>query len=277
MIRIIKLSYDSVVNFAAEELKKYLRMMMPDGNDIEISYGGAESEAFKLGLFSDLGLEGSVEDERFDDLLYADCNETGGIIAGINPRSVLLAVYEYLRHNGLRWLFPGPDGEYIPVKGINAVKFHIKPSTRYRGYANTTAASYQNNIDFIDFLPKIGMNTFMVEFRNPVFYTDAYYAHTKNTKNRPPERISNYASLQWKRGTECEAARRGLVFHDVGHGFCVDAFGIDSCKKWEHSDESAIPDETRKYLALVNGKRGFSTASPSTQTFVCQTPMHEKR
>lgn len=272
MIKIYKVSKGSPIDFAAEELKKYFRMMMPECNDIEIDYDPDAKEGFRLGLFSDIGIEGEVEDMRLDDYLFASCSECSGIIAGINPRSVLLAVYEYLRKNGLRWLYPGPDGEYIPIKDITPVEFKVKPSCRYRGFANTTAASYETNLEFIDFLPKIGMNTFMVEFKVPVFYTDNYYSHKRNTQNRPPERVENSTILQWKRSTECEASKRGLVFHDVGHGFCVDAFGIDSNHSWFDTDESVIPDEERQYLAMIDGKRGFFHGVPINTNFCMSNP-----
>ena len=267
MLKIYKVSNGSAIDFAAEELKKYLRMMMPDENDIAVAFDKNATDGFRLGLFSDLGIEGEAEDLRFDDLLYAECGKSAGVIAGINERSVLLSVYEYLRANGLRWLFPGPDGEYIPIKEISPVSFKIKPSCRYRGYANTTAASYQHNLDLIDFLPKVGMNTFMVEFRVPEFYTNDYYEHKRNTQNRAPEKADNRTVLQWKRGTECESAKRGLLFHDVGHGFCCDAFGIDSCISWNQEDDVAIPSETRKYLAEIGGKRGFFHGVPVNTNF----------
>ncbi len=113
MLCIRKITLDGVVDYAAEELKKYLRMMMPEGGDIRITYGAGEG-GFCLGLMQQLGLDVSdAADTQLDDIIYIDCDERGGITAGDNPRSVLLAVYEYLRQNGCRWLFPGVDGEYI--------------------------------------------------------------------------------------------------------------------------------------------------------------------
>ena len=38
MLKIYKVSNGSAIDFAAEELKKYLRMMMPDGNDIAVAF-----------------------------------------------------------------------------------------------------------------------------------------------------------------------------------------------------------------------------------------------
>ena len=273
MLTINKISSGTVIDFAAEELKKYLRMMNPYENEIDISFNPGATDGFRLGLLADLGITETVENARYDDLLYAECDETGGVIGGINQRSVLLAVYEYLRENGLRWLYPGPDGEYIPIKKPTPVSFMIRPSCRYRGFANTTAASYQTNLEFIDFLPKIGMNTFMVECRVPVFYTDNYYTHKRNSKNRPSERATADTILQWKRGTECEAAKRGLVFHDVGHGFCVDSMGVDSNLSWYSVDESCIPEENRQYLAKINGVRGLFHGVPINTNFCMSNPV----
>ena len=277
MLKIYKVSKGSAIDFAAEELKKYLRMMCVQENDIDIDYLPEAQDGFRLGLFSDIGIKEQAEDDRFDDILYADCDSRGGVIAGNNQRSVLLAVYEYLRHNGLRWLYPGPDGEYVPVKGIDPVSFLIRPACRYRGFANAAAASYQTNLELIDFLPKVGMNSFMIQFRVPIFYTDIYYSHKRNEKNRPSEKASNETILQWKRGTECETAKRGLLFHDVGHGFCVDSFGIDSCLSWNQTDESSIPEDSRNYLAMVRGKRGLADGIPANTNFCMSNPKARKK
>ena len=123
MYKIYTLSTHETVLFAAHELRKYLRMMMPECGHIEIGFDPAAKEGFRLGLMQQLGLDVSdAEDPELDDILYIDTTESGGIIAGDNPRSVLLAVYEFLRQNGCRWLLPGPDGEYIPLVNIHGVQ-----------------------------------------------------------------------------------------------------------------------------------------------------------
>ncbi|MBQ1244765.1 MAG: hypothetical protein IIX94_03365, partial [Clostridia bacterium] len=121
MYYIYKVTSDHVIDFAAEELKKYLRMMMPRSGEIEISYSPNAKEGFRLGLMSDFDLDVSEASDIFlDDILHIDTDEQGGIIAGSNPRSVLLAVYKYLTLNGCRWLFPGVDGERIPLRNVEA-------------------------------------------------------------------------------------------------------------------------------------------------------------
>ena len=60
MYSIYKITSHPTVDFAAEELKKYLRMMMPENGDITISYAPDAKEGFRLGLMSDFCLDTSV-------------------------------------------------------------------------------------------------------------------------------------------------------------------------------------------------------------------------
>ena len=107
MLKIHKIDASPVIDFAAEELKKYLRMMMPMDGEITIEYKPDAKDGFRLGLMQTFGLDVSdAEVAELDDILYMDTTEEGGIIAGDNARSVLLAVYEYLRQNGCRFPFP---------------------------------------------------------------------------------------------------------------------------------------------------------------------------
>ena len=111
MLYIYKLRDDSVLDFAAEELKKYLRMMMPEEKVVKIALDPQATEGFRLGLLEDFDLPCEAEDSYVDDIVHIDTQQTGGILAGSNVRSVLFAVYRYLRLNGCRFLFPGAEGE----------------------------------------------------------------------------------------------------------------------------------------------------------------------
>ena len=269
MLIINKINTSSPIDYAAEELKKYLRMMMPECGDVKISYNPSATEGFRLGLMSDFGLDTSdVSDEELDDVLYIDCDTKGGIIAGSNPRSVLFSVYEYLRQNGCRWLLPGVDGELIPMKDIAPVKYRHKPSCRHRGHATEGCCAQHILLEVIDYLPKVGLNTFMIEFKIPREYYSWYYTHLRNEENRPPEPVSDTQVLQWKRQLEHEIVKRGLQYHGIGHGLTVDPFGIDSAIGWSKIDEDSILDsETRQYLAMVDGKRGLFRSSPCNTNF----------
>ena len=134
MLTINKLLANHTVDYAAEELKKYLRMMMPECGDIEIVYNPEAQNGFRLGLLSDFGLENEAKDAMMDDVVHIDTTATGGILAGSNPRSVLFAVYRLLKLNGCRFLFPGTDGEYIPRKTVEGVTYHKLADHRFRGH-----------------------------------------------------------------------------------------------------------------------------------------------
>ena len=268
MLKINKLVTNSVVDFAAEELKKYLRMMMPECGDIKIEYAPEAKDGFRLGLMGDLGLDISdAEKPELDDVIYIDTDTEGGVIAGSNPRAVLIAVYEYLRKNGCEWLMPGVDGEYIPMKDIAPVKYRHKPPMRHRGNCIEGAVSQQIMEDFLDFMPKLGLNCFMVQFQNPIEFYSRYYDHWRNQDIRPKESITQGTSIQWTRRMECEMDKRGIMLHSCGHGWTNEAFGIDSGLAWNGTDDDVIPPEFRDCIAFVEGKRGFYHRRPANTQF----------
>jgi len=274
MYKINKITSSPVVDFAAEELKKYLRMMMPRAGEIEISYAPDSADGFRLGLMADFGLDVSeAEVIELDDIVHIDTDTDGGIIAGSNPRSVLLAVYKYLTFNGCRWLFPGIDGEFIPIKGIEAVSYHKMADNRYRGQCNEGAEFQQNMMETIDFSPKIGLNVYMLEFDNPSCYYDWYYSHECNEANREPEPVSDETTLQWKRQCEAEIAKRGMQFHDMGHGWTVFPFGM---KQWG-GENNKLPEDMRQYMALVDGKRELIRNMPHNTNICMSNPAARRR
>ena len=253
--KIFRVNPDSVIDFAALELKKYLRMMMPRCGEIKVTFDPAAKDGFRLGLMSDFGLDPEVEDTNLDDVIYFDCDKEGGIIAGSNPRSVLLAVYRYLKAQGCNWLFPGPDGEYIPlIDSLENKKLCHKASYRYRGQCNEGAETQPTMMDAIDFTPKVGLNIFMIEFDIPKYYYERAYQHKYG--NMPAEaHLSNETILQWKRQCEVELAKRGLQYHDMGHGWTAEPFGFDSTEGWVRKDATAC--KNTQYLAEINGVREF--------------------
>jgi len=255
MIRINVVTPNQTVFYAAEELRKYLKMMMPDDGDFPVGFDPEAKDGFRLGLMEEFGLDTSdVKNVELDDILYIDCNENGGIIAGDNHRSVLLAVYEYLRRNGCAWLLPGVDGEYIPMKKNIPVKLRFVPSVRYRGWVSEGTEFQQSMIEAVELAPKLGMNVFMIEFKFPKSYYERYYTHVNNAY-RAPEPVAYSNILQWKRQLESEIAKRGLQYHDMGHGFTYEPLGIATEDGWNTDYEKQVTPEMRELLAEINGER----------------------
>ncbi len=277
MLTINKMRANITVDFAAEELKKYLRMMMPDAGDVQILYDPQAIDGFRLGLFEDFGMTCEAEDPTFDDVVHIETTIDGGILAGSNPRSVLFAVYRLLKENGCRWLYPGVDGEHIPMQDIKPVSYHKMADHRTRGHCDEGAESQQCMLESIDFYAKQELNSINIEFFDPFVYYRRYYNHNHNEENRPAEPVSHQQTVQWKRMREAEIAKRGLFFSDVGHGWTAEPIGLDSSDGWIPPKAIEITEEQRQYLAMIDGKRELFMNSPLKTNLCMSNPVVQEK
>ena len=264
MYVIHKLRADHVIDYAAEELKKYLRMMMPECGEIDIRYTPDATEGFRLGLLEDFGLPNEVEDPILDDVIHLDTTETGGILAGSNLRSVLFAVYRLLRENGCRWLYPGIDGEYIPdVDALIPVCCHKAADHRVRGFCDEGSVSQENMLECIEFYPKLEMNTFMVEWFVPNGYYNRYYSHQHNTQNLIPEPQDDQQILRWRRQCEVEINKRGLLLFAIGHGWTCKALDLPTNNSVNNDfSDLVFTEEQLQAFAMLNGERKMFRKAP---------------
>ena len=270
MMTIKRLRNDSAIEYAAQELKKYLRMMMPEGGEIDITYDPGAKDGFRLGLLEDFGLPNEAEDVVLDDIFHIDTTPEGGILAGSNPRSVLFAVYRLLRENGCRWLYPGPDGDYVPmIEQLQAVQYHKAADHRIRGFCDEGSVAQYNMLECIEYYPKLEMNTFAIEWFIPMGYYNRYYAHPYNEANRIPEEANEAQVTQWRRQCEVECNRRGLILPAIGHGWTCKAFGFNPNNNTKNTyDLGEYENFDKSMLAQLNGKRDFFRNVP-IYTQVC--------
>ena len=244
------------VSFAAEELVKYLRR----ATNREVVLGKSTASPGSCGLTVGLmeaipGVSAEVPDSRMDDAIFIDVTGDHGVIAGNNPRSVLLGVYRYLTEFGVRWVRPGADGEVIPESGVlPEVKVQERPSYRHRAVCIEGAVSLEHVCDMVDWLPKLGFNGYFVQFREAHTFFDRWYAHI-NHPTQAGERLSIERAREYTAKLESEIARRGLLYHKVGHGWTCEPFGISGLG-WEQEAQEPSP-EVKQYLAEVNGERGL--------------------
>lgn len=246
-------SNNPTIAFSASELKKYLNKAK-NGIAQEITESVPSSGVIQLGLYSDFGITPDVKDEYFDDSYKISINDGTGYIAGVNPRSVLLGVYRFLYELGYRWIRPGEDGEIIPELSEKAFTVNLEstPSYRHRGICIEGAVSYENVYDVIDWAPKLGFNSYFIQFREAYAFFERWYNHLKNPY-KTPEGFSIEKSKEIVRSLEGEIKKRGLLYHAVGHGWTCEPFGIPGLS-WSQCVNEVDP-EIEKYLALVNGKR----------------------
>jgi len=269
MYQIYKLSLSEPVDFAASELKKYLRMMMPGCGEISIAYDPKATDGFRLGLLEDFGLPNEAKDVELDDVVHVDTTENGGILAGSNPRSVLFAVYRLLKENGCRFLFPGTDGEYIPQKQIKATKYHKMADHRYRGHTTEGDPSLEQALQYIDYQTKQEMNVYGLYEIFP--YHRRYYLHRFNEENRLPEPVDRDLVDQWRVLCEAELVKRGIEIWGGGHGWTDRVAGFDMKDRYLYREgKKELTEEIRMNLAMMNGQRGLNRRDPSF-TNICMS------
>ena len=264
IMKILVVSHTECTDYAAEELKKYI-VGMSDGKILpEIIHNAdakkADDGEIVLGLLSELLLsEEGLDDPMLDDIIDVNVDKLTGYISGSNPRSVLMGVYRYCESAGVRYLRPGADGDYIPSADIMNHSFSMRKKADYpfRGECSEGAISYEHMRDTVYWLPKIGMNLYMIEGLVPYTYMHKWYGHVYNTKLRTPGQVTDYEMLKrYISRLERDIKRAGLQLHTIGHGWMFEKLGIhDSDDKSEKDGIAALTDEQKSVLALVNGKR----------------------
>lgn len=242
--------------FAAKELQRYLKMVI----DLEIPVMATEiytpcDGVIYLGV--NLADMPEVADKSRDDAICVDVATFGGVITGTNPRSVLIAVYRFLREKGYKFIRPGKED--IP-EVVNTDKVYVceKASYRHRGICMEGGVFQEELCELIDWLPKVAMNEYFVQFQLPRTFFDRWYASDnpyRTGKELTDEEIKSIVAL-----AEDEINKRGLMYHAVGHGWTSEAFGMEG-SSFDPTDIE--PTEKQKSLmAMINGKRELFYKTP---------------
>ncbi len=238
-----------VIRYAESELSRHLGMVSNAPANI------------KLCLFEELGMKPSGKNPALDDEIFIDVTALKGTIAGSNPRSVLLGVYRFLTECGFMWIRPGEGGISLPEKDISAisVKIHEAASYRHRGVCIEGANTLQNILDIVDWAPKVGFNSYFMQFRDGFTFFERYSSHTGNPYFEKEE-LTKEQIGEYVKEIRQEIYRRGLLYHAVGHGWTCEPFGEPS-EGW-YETEKEPSDEVRGYLAEINGRREWFKGIP---------------
>jgi hypothetical protein len=216
-----------------------------------------------------------VDDPAFDDAIGIRVRAGVGVICGNNHRSVLLAVYRYLTEIGCRWIRPGRSGEVIPGPEAyeRSVDLVDTPSYRHRGICIEGAVSYENVRDTIDWLPKVGLNSYFIQFREAYTFFERWYLHRDNHVRQPESFDADDARRYVSMAVE-EITRRDLLYHAVGHGWTTEPFGIRGLS-WDQREYDVDPN-VRQYLAEIHGKRELFGGIP-LNTNLCYSNAEARR
>jgi hypothetical protein len=273
-IEVVLLRDDPVVAYAGDELANYLQRMCDiECNVVSPSDRATEPlRAIRLGLHGDFGLVAPPsEAPDLDDAIHVDVVSGNGLIAGRNPRSVLLGVYRFLEENGCTWVRPGPDGEAVPNRDLAdlTVALDAVPSYRHRGLCIEGAVSLENMVASIEWAPRVGLNSYMLEFLIPYTFFDRWYSHLRNPY-RESENVSLEAIARMTEDVVAEIRKRGLTYHAVGHGWTCEPFGIPGLE-WAPG-EFEVDDHVSQLLAKVNGKRTLHRGIPLNTNLCYSNP-----
>ncbi len=269
-VTIARIGSHKTVKFAADELRRYLKLI-----DSEIivdvrlyeDYVENETDLLWVGMSEKSNAKlPTVKDKKLDDAIFIDVHDFCGIITANNERSVLIAVYRFLRELGVAFVHQGPEGEIIPKRILETCDVHIceAASSRYRVICIEGAVNYEHIYNMIDWIPKAGMNGYLMQFMTPIVFLNRWYTHGYNASLgvNPVSREEAYAILK-----KCEEdiAERSLIYQAVGHGWTSEAFGVPS-NGWAPVDPDTVPEEAMELFAEINGKRGlFKNVPASTQ------------
>ncbi len=258
------------ISFAAAELERYLKAVNPAFAFSHASESSAANDC-TIHLNTDLDPElSSGLDSRADDLFLISLSNGKGSIQGSNPRSVLLGMYAFLRRLGYRFLLP--DETVMPHQLSLAdltCSYSHRASLRHRGVCIEGADSLENVLDFIDWLPKLGFNSFFLQFKEPYIFLERWYHHTLNPTKDPMELTEAFLQDCYKKMHEA-MKKRSLLLHAAGHGWTCEAIGLPSIG-WVPEKAEPSP-KVQRLLALVNGKREYIDRIPMNTNLCYSDP-----
>ncbi|HUS81117.1 MAG TPA: DUF4838 domain-containing protein [Armatimonadota bacterium] len=219
-----------------------------------------------------------VRDATWDDALCVRSVGDTLIIGGTNPRSALMGAYEYLRQLGAEWLWPGADGEVLPrLDGVPLTGFDLerRPPNRHRGVCIEGAPALEHVLDMVEWMPRVGYNAYFLQFQVAGYFWRLWYEHRLNPEWGDARELTEDECEKLDRQVIAEVKRRGLILHQVGHGWTAAALGLPT-DGWV-TYEGAIADADRELIALVNGERELWGGIPINTELCYSNPEARRR
>jgi len=258
-IILARIGTNPTIKYAFDELARYLKQM--DSSIFIDSRVYNERDLTRNDIIW-VGLDGSVPTTE-DDTIFIDVTNGGGIVTGSNERSVLMAVYRFLFELGCRWIYPGKDGEKIPsltlTKEFINVKVNESPSYRHRGICMEGEINCEHVYDMLDWMPKVGMNSYFVQFQTPGEFFKRWYNRPRPS-TIPLAPVTDDDIDHMVTRLEEEIAKRDMHYHAVGHTWTCESFGVH-VTDWMPVD-TPPPAEMVPHIALIDGERKFWHGQP---------------
>lgn len=241
---------------------------------IEFCYAEWKRLAGKVSLPDAYPIEiHTVAVPSLDDGYHIVSTAGGAAITAQNERSALQAVYRFFYNLGVRYLEPGADREWIPSTWASELLVQdvtVTPSLRHRGVCIEGADSLENIVDFIDWMPKIGMNSFFVQFRYPYTFMQHWYEHFSNPM-LPKEPYTMEQCIADSAVIDEAMAVRGILHHRVGHGWTSAVLEMDA-QGWD-VQEGTVTDAQKQMMAEIGGTRDLYHGVPLNTNLCYSSPV----
>lgn len=271
---------EPAVQFAARELSRYLKkatgLRIPVarciGDNGKTGSLGQGQPLFTLGVCDRVGVKRPAGVSDADDWISIQPRGAGYILTGSNPRSVLFAVYRYLRELGFRWLRPGSRGEIVPRLRSplrRGLAIDERASYRFRTVCIEGATTEKHVVDLIDWAAKHAMNGYFLQFQYGLYFFQRWYSHHDNP-HRPKVPFGIEQAKPIVERIIGEIKKRGLSFERVGHGWTCAALGLPG-EGWGQLHEPLTQDR-QKWLAMLKGERTFFGGVPVNTNLCYSNP-----
>lgn len=258
--------YDAVKNassqHAVEELKYYFGKLF-------------EASVKEVDQITEATLVLKIQTDNYEkDHIFIQLEDGAGEICANSKAALLIAVYRLVSEFGVVFLRPGRENELLPSLSQKAwqeksLRIDEVASYKHRGVCIEGADSYENVADFLDWLPKIKMNSFFVQFENPYSFLKRWYEHEFNPYLEK-EPFTAEIAQQMSDRLDQELAKRGLLHHRVGHGWTGEVLGYSSKYGWESG--LVLPEEKKALVAELNGKRELYDTAPILTSLCFSNP-----
>lgn len=112
---------------------------------------------------------------KFDDEYIILIHSGVGYIQAIHERSLLLGVYKFFECMGV--VYVKPNQEIIPKKPSSEMTLSFKgvPLNKHRIVCIEGSVSLEHVLGMIDFIPKLQMNGYFLQFQKPFTFFDRFY------------------------------------------------------------------------------------------------------
>ena len=259
MATIYRIGDESGTVFASEELSRYLKKLTSKSYPVK---SVRKFDVNKPGIWVGVSLaianqhQVPIEKSLWDDGYTIKSFGHQLIISATNGRSVLFAIYDYLHRLGVMWVRPGSTGEIVPhfdvlpQVDIDCVEM---ASYRHRGVCIEGSPSLDHALDMIDWMAKHRMNCFFLQFRNAGTFWDRWYSKHPEAISNSPLLTTDEAFVAKDKQIIAALERRGMVLHQVGHGWTAATLGLPA-NGWQ-TTECEVDDDKKRWVALVGGKR----------------------